>query len=373
MSRLQAQSLLQLLQLHPSEEERPRLQHAWSELAQDQDLLNLLQYEGAALWLHRRIFDLGLDRNTPLADALRLPAHSALLLGMRVDAAAAEVLRLLHSSGFQVIPIKGPARRIAASYYPYSDARASSDVDLLLPADQARPAWEELKQQGYLPHETSMVDHFHLPGLHRPGSVTIELHTAMAPWGSPELWWQRQQTNSEIIQWQGLNVRVPSATELLWQAVTHAVIDSSEGLRLRFLLDGAVILASGREIDWESLTSRIESREPIDAEKQRRVASADLWGWLASAAQLAGRSRIGLLEGRRSLGLERLLRWKIAIFRRGFNRSLHDRLVDEASRIELGMGLIPPQPGNSALVRLRRLAGAGSARICYHTWRALPG
>ena len=77
--------------------------------------------------------------------------------------------------------------------------------------------------------------------------------------------------------------KVAGATELLWHALAHAVVESSSyAFRLRCLLDAAAVWTSDQEVDWTAITSRIDSGELPDSNMARQ--------WLGAAAWLAGQN-----------------------------------------------------------------------------------
>ncbi len=367
-------ALLRLLRLRSVDDFEPTA--AWRCLAHRTELVRLLRREDAAIWLHRRLHDLGLERDTPLAAGLRRVAHQHLAAGLRVDAEARQVLDLLHRAGLPVMPIKGPARRIAAERYPYADARSTTDVDLLMPGDVAAHAWQLLQANGYAPVRTTVAphdDHFHLPGLVGPGGVSVELHTSTSAEVPAAEAWRRQSTDSETVPWNGMDVRIPPATELLWHAVTHAFGDGAEGFRLRTFLDGAVVLAAEVPIDWDALGHRIAAGEVRDAERGVATPSRQVERWLGTAAMLAGVTLPERFAAAGRFRIDRLLRWKDGVLRWQLGRALRDRLLDEATRTEAALGLVPPYRGDGLLVRSRRRAAASLARAGYLGWRAMRG
>lgn len=284
-----------------------------------------------------------------------------------VDEQVAKLVRLLGAAGIPHLLLKGAARRAAAALYPFAEARATSDVDLLVPAAQAWAAWDRLRASGYelaVRPRAIHPGHFHLPPLWDRSRVAVELHTSTSATVPPEVAWRRANAHPREVEHHGLPVRIPSATELLWHGLTHGLGSGSDGFRLRFLMDGAVIWASGAELDWPEIRRRSESSEITE----RRSAAA----WLYAAAWLAGAAP--LLPGTAQepcFDLKRALRWRFAVLRVVRpGTPLASVVVGEGTRSQLGLGLTaPPRQKRIGRRVLRRLVAA-SARVAYLVWRA---
>lgn len=346
-------------------------------------LAELVEYEGCAVWLYRRLKELGLIDAAPLPFATWLAARAWHLAAhnLRVDAQRDVILRLLNSYRVPHVLLKGAARRQAADVYPYADARATSDVDVLLPKDLARPTWERLCAAGFeVAGDAPRYDgHFHLPPLRNDWGVKVELHTSTAVELLPAEAWRRMSESARVIQRAAGETRIPAATELLWHALTHAAVAWTDGFRIRFLQDAAVVWASGQAIDWGEIAQRLRSTELANAAAARR--------WLRAAAWLSGidkpDDRLGDLP---AFDLCHLLRWRLLVFqvfsfggvrayRPVWGRSVVSRsrrlLIDEGTRYELDLPLTPPPRGATRLARPSRHVAAGAARLCYQSWRMI--
>src|SRR5207253_6383109 len=178
---------------------------------------------------------------------------------------------------------KGAARRRSSDLFPYADARATHDVDVLVPAARAREAWDLLCRAGYerTPPNGRGEGHFHLPPLWDAQRVAVELHTSTSEAVAPAEAWRRATTGGRAVERAGVQVALPAPTELLWHGLTHALRHRADAFRLRFLLDGAAILATPVPFDWGDIESRLGSGEVA----RPRTALV----WLAAAAALAGR------------------------------------------------------------------------------------
>jgi hypothetical protein len=347
--------------------DRPAARDGWS-CAEGRAVAATVAWEGGALWLLRRLAESGLEEAAPapLVAALRRIAIGEKARGMLVDAETETLLRFLGARGVPHVLIKGTARRAAAQRYPYADARATRDVDVLLPARCVREVWDGLREEGW-PFATdpalTPAEHYHPPPLLGPHRVGVELHESTGHGFTPEEAWRRANEGGVELEWHQLRVRVPSATELLWHGLTHAVHEGPAGFRLRFLLDGASILASGTTIDWGLIVARLEAGEDVDAAPAR--------AWLGTAAILAG---CGLPESLRgssaAFDVVRALAWRLAVLSRGADEGFTARLLEEGTRVELGLVFAPVVPGTGAFKQTRRWIAVRTARLAYRAWRA---
>ena len=291
---MKAGSLLRAT-LHQEAEDHPEeLAEAWA--APPPGITELAWYEGASLWLYRRLATLGLRDGVagPIREALRLQVLGVAGINLRIDEAARQVLQLLGRAGIPVVALKGIARRALASRWPLLDARPVSDVDLLLSPDEVVPAWEFLRGQGYtlaLPgSEQRYTDHHHLPGLIGPGGGAIELHRSTSLTLGPSEAWARLRGDAETVQWQGIEILVPSPTELVWHSISHAATDGVLGFRIRHWLDLVGLLTAGAPVDWDAIGQRIIAEPVPDALTLKPVNPTVLRQWLGGAAELLAKS-----------------------------------------------------------------------------------
>ena len=250
----------------------------------------LVTFEGCALWLWRRLRELGAAAAPPaaFADWLAREARDRVARNLLEDAQADSVVRRLDAAGVPHVLLKGAARRRSSDLFPYADARATHDVDVLVPAARAREAWDLLCRAGYerTPPNGRGEGHFHLPPLWDAQRVAVELHTSTSEAVAPAEAWRRATTGGRAVERAGVQVALPAPTELLWHGLTHALRHRADAFRLRFLLDGAAILATPAAFDWGEIERRLGT-----AEIGRRPAAV---AWLETAAALAG----GLLPAR---------------------------------------------------------------------------
>ena len=346
----------------------------WRTLSEAPDLLRLLEYEGAELWVYRRLRALGIESAPAFDQALREAAHRGTILTLRIDDAAAAVLTAFRDAGIPCVLIKGQARRAAASIYPWADARTSSDVDLLLPADQARQGWDLLTDSGYT-HASEPTHSWaglqHLPPVWNERRVAVEIHTSSSPHVTASEAWARATDRANQLNWMGLPVIVPSATELLWHGLSHALFNGHAAARLRYLLVGAAVLAAKREIDWDCIRRRVESGEVRDFETGSGVRPDIQYAWLAAAATLAGVQLPQPFSVNRAIPLGTLLQWRRLILGTSIRRAARERLLEEAALCELRLPSPPSPSHQAAWKRVRHTLISSAARACYRGWRSL--
>ena len=348
------------------------LAQAWSTLSPN-GLDRLVHYEGGALWLERRLPEVGARPAPDFMAWLTRATRATTARTMIVEAAAADALSKLAVLGVPVILLKGVARRAAAAagLHPWADARPTHDVDLLVPESAAQEAWERLQTLGYMeapPPPGGPFRTVHLRPLWNQHRVAVEIHTSTALAVPPSEAWRRQSQGARTVGWMGLPCLIPSSTELVWHAITHGLQHGPDAYRLRHFLDAAAILEPGAAaVDWSVIRDRLKAGEDAPAE----VA----WAWLAAAAWLGGLSTPPLPElrdGAAELPLDRLLRWRLAVLRYlPFTNRMGERLIHEGTRAEVSMPLTPTVPGTPLWKRARRRSAAAAARIAFLLWRGV--
>jgi hypothetical protein len=357
--------LLETLALHPRVPVE-QLAVAWRTVS-PRGVAALVAFEEASLWLLRRIRELGIEASAPvpLVDALGRTAKGEQARSMLVDADTEELLRYLSDRGIPSVLIKGTARRASAGRYPYADARSTRDVDVLLSKSDARAVWDDLRKLGWplaMDPAATRAGHYHPPPLLGPHRTGIELHWSIGHNYSAVESWQRANGEAEEVEWHQLRVRVPSATELLWHGLTHAVRAGFDGFRLRFFLDGASIIASRAEIDWDRIGARLALGEAGDVTVAR--------AWLGTAAILAGGDLPAAVSGSApDFDPARTLTWRHAVLTRWGTTGFAGRLLEEGTRADLGLGVAPVVEGTGPYKQTRRWIAGRTARLAYRAWR----
>lgn len=381
MSRSLGRLVLDTLRFTPAAG-MPGLAERWAEpivAAHAETIAAWIAWENAEQWLLRRLADGGALSAAPprLTTALQAAARRDAKAGLAVDADTADVIRTIATLGLPCVLLKGPARRASVESLKLADARLTRDVDVLVPASDAERLWRHFRSRGYTPYQydpTSVPageselqgpSRYHLRTLVREGGAALELHTTTERGLSPAAAWDRLWTTARVLFWQGLEVRVPSFTELLWQALTHADVTGPEGWSLRYWLDAASVLAA-QPVEWEVPTFRLQSmtrRESLLAIR-----------WLAAACQLAGTHVPPTLTAHPPLALERMANWRLAAIG-GASRwpGWREKLLDEGTRAEIGLPHAPLVSGRAWPIQLRRRSATVVARATYRGWRMLQG
>jgi len=381
MSRSLARLLLDTLCLAPVSSEA-RLAERWARpevAASARAIAAWIAWEQGEQWMLRRLVDMRALSSAPakLVESLQLAARTDAKAGLAVDAESVDVLEMLAAKHVPCVLLKGPARRAAKGLYPMADARRTSDVDVLVPSADVEGAWRALVSAGYAPlypldrsrarPEESEVwgpSRHHARPLSRPGRAAVELHVSTSWQLSPHIAWERANRAPSSLVWQGLTVRVPSATELLWHGLTHAKPSQPAAWTLRFWLDAAAILAAA-EVDWATIAARIATPELAEPDCSRE--------WLAGAAQLAGLELPEAVAPRRPFPLARLLAWRLQVIGRPATGRWREKLLDEGIRHEARLPDAPPMVSRSLPIRVRRRAATTIARATYLGWRLLGG
>jgi hypothetical protein len=345
---------------------RPRvpaeqLADAWRRVP-PRGLAALAAFEGGAIWVLRRLREIGAAdvAPAPFVTAIAEQARGVAARNLLVDAEAERVVRRLDAAGIPCVLIKGVARRAGVGRWPFADARSTHDVDVIVPEADVDRAWKDLVSAGY--HRYSEATSLrHRPALISEGRVGVELHISPAVHLPAAEAWRRATDGSVAVEWQGTQVLVPCATEMLWHGLTHALQNHLFAWRLRFLLDGAVILAGDDGIAWDTLGARIDAGEldPVAATR-----------WLDAAAQLAGVELPIPLRGNGTpFDVPLTLRWRLAVLRRGGDAGFTGRLLEEGTRVELGLPVASVVKGTGSFRRMRRWVAGRVARLAYGAWR----
>jgi hypothetical protein len=379
MSRALARLLLDTLRLTPAAD-RERLAERWAGhdvAAGARAIVAWIAWEQGEQWLLRRLADGGALPRVPvtLATALQNAARRDAKAGMAVDAESADVIRTITEQRAPCVLLKGPARRASAASLILADARLTRDVDVLVPAGDAERLWRHFRSRGYAPHlydaatvppgesELQGPSPYHLRTLVREGRAAVELHVSTERNLPPAAAWDRLWSTARVLSWQGLEVRVPAFTELLWQALTHADITQPDGWSLRYWLDAASVLAA-QPVQWETIAARLQSAPP----RERALALR----WLAVAVRLAGAAAPPTMAAAIPLELDSLVAWRLGVLTAGIPAGWRVKLLEEATRAQVGLGLAPLVDGRAWPIHVRRRIASLAARATYLTWRRLP-
>ena len=347
------------------------LAESWR-LVDTRGMRGLVEFEVVALWLHLRLKELGAlpesATNHGFWRWLAAAAKKIAAKNMMVESRTSVLVRHLRLAAAPHVLIKGSARQRAVHLYPYAAARPTNDLDVLVQESAVPSLRDRLLKAGYryaFPEEATPKGHYHLRPLTDDSGVPVEIHVSTAGSLSPIEAWNRTASGALEVAVGGEKSRIPSATELLWHGITHGVLHEARAFRLRFFLDATSILASQSEVDWGTIEGRLDSPETFD--RSHTVA------WLSAAAWLAGitlPNHVG--RGVKLFPLRRVMRWRLSVFRSSrLTSRMRNKLLEEGTRGEAGMPLLPPVAGTSLPLRIRRRTAAGAARAGYLLWRLL--
>lgn len=199
------------------------------------------------LWTNRDAADIG-EQELPILKGTyrRAFADSAVKL-----AAGLEASRLLTDSGIPVLFFKGAAMIAMAG--GNLGARRIADVDVLIPESDALRAVALLRSAGYSEKAgPPRVRVFHSWTCSDQNGSELDLH-----------WWAFKDAGDDSAMFAtsreatllGNPVRIPSATECLIAAVSHAF--PAEGSPMQWIADAMMIFRrDGERIDWAALLDR---------------------------------------------------------------------------------------------------------------------
>ncbi len=374
--------VLDTLRLRGSSDHR-QLGRAWRTV-DPAGLIDLLDYEGAALWLYRRLADRGILNLADSAFAAELTkrARQVTAYNLLVDVQRDAVIRCLGTAHIPHLPLKGCALRLLAPRVPYADARSTADVDVLVPPDSLERAWDRLRETGFAvatADEERFEEHHHLPPVTDERGVMVELHRSISPAIMPIDAWRRMSAGAAQPARAGTTTLLPAPTELLWHAITHAESQSPHGFRLRSFLDAAAIIGAEPNLDWDTILERLNTSELENP--------ATGLQWLGAAHWLAGSPGVpDWLRSSPKFDLHRTLTWRLTVtatLARYRKRRRPDREISQASvrlsrllmeegiRTELKLSPTPPRFGRTAAARAGRRIAARGARLVYLAWRRL--
>jgi hypothetical protein len=363
--------------------DRERLSASWHAV-DCTGLSDLLDYEGAALWLYRRLADVGIldvpDRT--FAAGLTKRARHITAYNLLVDAQRDAVIRTLGDAHIPHVLLKGCALRLVKPQLPYADARLTADVDVLVSPDSLERAWDRLHEAGFAvagAEDEKSEEHHHLPPVTDGRGVMVELHRSTSQRTRPIDAWRRMTAGAAKVVHAGATTLLPTPTELLWHAVTHVDNHTPDGFRLRFLLDAAAIISAEASLDWNTIRNRLGTDELENPTPAVR--------WLGAAHWLAGSPRFpDWLRSSQEFDLHRTLSWRAtvtrALARYRLRRASGDSaphalvrmsrlLMEEGIRAELRLSPTPPKFGRTAAARVGRRLAARGARTAYLAWRWL--
>lgn len=218
-------------------------------------LVQVAVEHGVAGWIYTRLTAPGENHTSAersLSAALRAKLPGLVAAAARQDAAIESVLKSLHAAGVEAVPLKGSALR--QRYYPASWQRPMTDVDVLVVCGDVVSAYRALLAAGAQESfpgqrpELMLRDKHPTPPL--VNGVAVDLHQRLFSeprWelpGAVEQYLETAPNTANIVAGKQLT---PGA--LLYHLCLHVWHHRSEGLRLSWLLDVALVLDAEAEPD----------------------------------------------------------------------------------------------------------------------------
>ena len=199
------------------------------------------------------------DISAQLAESFKMATLRALLMQRELLLTH----RILARAGIPHAALKGAY--LAYHAYPHPALRPLRDLDLLVPSDQALPAYQALIEGGLArwekypgnPEACSELNH-HLPPLRAPsGQFSVELHNRISHLEPGHECEQQADPAEDPLFWQrfiqrdlgGDSISFLSATDLALHLIVQAIFDHQLNNGPLIFSDLAYLLAS-HEIDW---------------------------------------------------------------------------------------------------------------------------
>jgi hypothetical protein len=194
---------------------------------------------------------------------------------------AAQVQEELTSARIESVILKGPGLLVA--HYPDIGARHIGDVDILVHERESARADEIVRSLGArerdpaLRYDGTRAEHaepgeVHSPLVYTDRGVALEIHQAQPGVPGSESDFEGLVARSRSVEWQGRQLRIPSAADLAAGACMH-VFDHHDGRQKfiqRLLGDLSVTIGAGAAT-WGEVEVRMTpggSRKALDASRR---------------------------------------------------------------------------------------------------------
>jgi hypothetical protein len=181
------------------------------------------------------------------------------------------IAAILNGVGIEPVALKGAAF-LLAGVYPKPGCRYLCDLDLLVPHSDLGAAAEALERDGYRQDARDAMARFrhHYPQLQRPcvdgfGSAPVELHHSLGHGISRKiLSGEEMLRGSQVAEWNGVRIRVPSPEHLATHLILHSQIHHCYSERIwppiRAMYDLAVLDRHfGSRLNWADVQRRFQS------------------------------------------------------------------------------------------------------------------
>jgi Uncharacterised nucleotidyltransferase len=181
------------------------------------------------------------------------------------------ITSILNGEGIEPVALKGAAF-LLAGVYPEPGCRYLCDLDLLVPHSDLPAAAEALERAGYRQDGRDAMARFrhHYPQLQLPCAegvcgVPVELHHSLGHGVSRRiLSGEEMVRGSQLVEWNGVRIRVPSPEHLATHLILHSQVHHSYSERIwppiRAMYDLAVLDRHfGPRIPWADIHRRFRS------------------------------------------------------------------------------------------------------------------
>src|SRR5579863_496926 len=181
------------------------------------------------------------------------------------------IASILNGVGIEPVALKGAAF-LLAGVYPKPGCRYLCDLDLLVPRSDLRAAAEALERDGYRQDGRDAMARFrhHYPQLQQPcaggfSGVPVELHHSLGHGVSRRiLSGEEMLRGSQLTEWNGVRIRVPSPEHLATHLILHSQVHHSYSERIwppiRAMYDLAALDRHfGPRLNWADVERRFQS------------------------------------------------------------------------------------------------------------------
>lgn len=277
-------------------------------------LLEEAQKEDVVVLVQWNLQQAGESIPADLLAAFSSAARNATLLSMLLQAEACAILKALKASSIPGLLLKGSA--LAYWAYPQPQARACSDVDLLVPSREAAELLAgELQRQGYLRSETSgqlvayelMCRREAAPGF----QVEIDVHWRLvnSVLFAEAFSFDELMAASIALPLLGPNARGLGPIHACIHACVHRALNLSIGIsdRLKWLYDIDVLTQRFNANEWDRLVEVARTRGLAGVVLSGLNASADAFGRALPADAVTALRQAYDTE---SLDMDRLSDWQ---------------------------------------------------------------
>jgi hypothetical protein len=172
------------------------------------------------------------------------------------------VVAALHDAGIPTMMLKGVP--LVLAYYRNHALRPMADIDLLVPASQARRALDMLERiplQHYAPPTDDYLKFRHALLYTSDDGREIDLHWhalyEFCEDGADDLFWN----SARALDFNGVSAVMPDPTRMLFHTIVHGVRWNDEP-PIRWIPDAITILrVAGKEIAWDDLVEHARERQ----------------------------------------------------------------------------------------------------------------